>query len=339
VKKYFHPVFIYLLLSAAACSKKNLPQTIPLVNRLPDYSLLKDWAAHPQMKDPSDQVPKSLQKNYIKDSTVDVFFLHPTTFTTVEKDGGNADLDDINLNNKTDKGPILYQASVFNESCRVFAPRYRQAHYGNYFTKDTAAAKRSFDLAYADVKAAFEYYYKNFNGGRPIIIAAHSQGTNHAARLLKELFEGQPLYNKLVVAYLVGMPSPGDYFEKIPACKDSFNTGCFVGWRSFKKGTEGPAYIKQEKYNSIVTNPLLWDTSYKFAHRKLNTGGILKNFNKMRPGVVSAQVHNNILWTSKPKFFGNFLLRRRNYHIGDINLFYNNIRMDVKRRIGLYWKQ
>lgn len=315
-----------------------MPQTIPLTNRVPDYSSLKDWAAHPQVNDPSDRVPGSLQKIYTHDSAVDVFFVHPTTFTTVKKDGGNADIDDADLNYKTDQAPILYQASVFNESCRVFAPRYRQAHYHNYFIKDTAAAARAFDIAYADVKAAFEYYYRHFNNGRPIIIAAHSQGTTHAARLLKELFEGKPLYNKLICAYLIGMPTPDTYFELIPACTDSFRTGCFVGWRSFKRGTEGPAYVREEKFNSIVTNPLLWDTSYALAHRRLNSGGILKNFNKMRPGVVNAQVHNNILWTSKPKFFGNFLLRRRNYHIGDINLFYNNIRQDVKRRIGLYWK-
>jgi hypothetical protein len=316
-----------------------IPQSVPLTNRIPDYSLMKDWAAHPQKQDPSDRVPKSLQANYFPDSTVDVFFIHPTTYLTVKKNGGNADIDDADLNDKTDQAPILYQASVFNESCRVFAPRYRQAHYHNYFTKDTLASVKAFDLAYQDVKAAFEYYFQHFNGGRPIIIAAHSQGTNHAARLLKELFEGKLLYNKLVCAYLVGMPTPDNYFRSIPACTDSSSTGCFVGWRSFRKGTEGPKYIREEKYNSIVTNPLLWDTSYQAAPRKLNSGGILKNFNKMRPGVVNAQVHNNILWTSKPKFFGNFLLRRKNYHIGDINLFYNNIRQDVKRRIGLYWKR
>ena len=327
------------ILLAVACSKKNIPQTLPLTNRAPDYSHMKDWAAHPYIHDPSDSVPKPLRKNYAPDSLVDVFFLHPTTYTTPAKEGGNADIDLQALNHKTDHGAILYQASVFNESCRVFAPRYRQAHYGNYFTKDTAAARKAFELAYADVKAAFEYYYKHFNGGRPIIIAAHSQGTNHAARLLKELFEGTPLYNKLVCAYLVGMPTPENYFTLIPACRDSLSTGCFVGWRTFKKGSRGPDYIREEKFNSIVTNPLLWDTGYRYAPRHLNSGGILRNFNKLQPGVVDAQVHDNILWTSKPRFFGNFLLRTKNYHIGDINLFYNNIRQDVKRRIGLYWKQ
>jgi hypothetical protein len=54
--------------------------------------------------------------------------------------------------------------------------------------------------------------------------------------------------------------------------------------------------------------------------------------------VVDAQVHENILWVSKPKFFGNFLIKSDNYHIGDINLFYNNIRQNVKTRIAVFEK-
>src|SRR5512139_1181819 len=91
---------------------------------------------------------------------------------------------------------------------RIYAPRFREAHISNYFTKDTIAALKAFDLAFQDVKKAFEYYLNNYNHGRPIIIASHSQGTTHALRLLKEYFEDKPLYNQLVAAYLVGMPIP-----------------------------------------------------------------------------------------------------------------------------------
>ncbi len=49
-------------------------------------------------------------------------------------------------------------------------------------TPDTDSA---FEIAYADVKAAFEFYLKIYNNYRPIIIASHSQGTKHTGRLLK----------------------------------------------------------------------------------------------------------------------------------------------------------
>ena len=45
-------------------------------------------------------------------------------------------IDDPKINSKTDKESILYQASVFNKYCRVFAPRYRQANLEAFYTKN-----------------------------------------------------------------------------------------------------------------------------------------------------------------------------------------------------------
>jgi hypothetical protein len=341
------PVFIYLVFASCiinlGCSRKNY--TSKTVNKFrstsgkPDYNDISYWAAHPWKWDPSDSVPRDLQSIYVQDSIVDVFFIHPTTLTSNKDTNKNALIDDEQINTKTDYSSILYQASVFNEQGRVFAPRYRQAHFGNYFTHDTLRAKRSFDLAYEDVKNAFETYLANYNNGRPIVIAAHSQGTTHAARLLKEYFEGKPLQNKLVCAYIVGMPVPEDYFTTLRPCKDSLDTGCFMAWRTFKRGSPGSSFVQKENFRSIVTNPLTWTLDTLYAPDSLNTGGILRNFNKLNPAVVDAQVHENILWVSKPKFFGNFLIKSDNYHIGDINLFYNNIRQNLKTRIGMFWKR
>ena len=136
-----------------------------------DYSNLDYWAAHPYKHDPSDSVPFPLRKDYVFDSTVDVFFIHPTTFTGKADTAWNAQLDNGSLNSKTDYSPILYQASAFNE-WRVFAPRYRQAHIRSYYTRDSAAI-RALELAYQDVKQAFQFYLDHYNQGRPIIIASH----------------------------------------------------------------------------------------------------------------------------------------------------------------------
>ena len=308
------------------------------VDGKPDYSNLNYWAAHPWKWDPSDSIPAPLKESYIKDSAVDVFFVHPTTLIDSKDERWNAPIDDSIINEKTDYSTILYQASVFNEHCRVFSPRYRQAHLRAFFSDNKLKAALAFDLAYSDVKTAFEYYLKNLNAGRPIIIASHSQGTIHAGKLLKEFFEGKNLQNRLVCAYVIGMPIPENYFTKIPACKDSLSTGCFVGWRTYKRNYIDTSYISKEKFKSIVTNPLTWTTTSDYAAASLNTGGVLKNFNKITKGVIDAQVHNNILWTCKPKFFGNILLKNKNYHIGDINLFYTNIRENVNTRIKIFWK-
>lgn len=303
----------------------------------PDYANLYYWAAHPYKKDPSDSVPQPLCAGYAIDSTVDVFFLHPTTFTGKSDTGWNADTDNDTLNTKTDYTTILYQASAFNEY-RVFAPRYRQAHLRAYYTTDTAAALAAFDTAYADLKTAFLYYLGHYNNGRPVIIASHSQGSTHAQRLLKEFFEEGPLKNRLVAAYVTGMYIPASYFTRLQPCRDSLQTGCVIGWRTFKRGYE-PDFVKKEKSSAWVTNPLTWTGADVFAPNTLNRGAVLTQFNKVQPHLAGAAVHGNVLWIDKLHTTGGFLVRMKNFHIGDINLFYVNIRNDIRRRVGLFWKR
>lgn len=299
----------------------------------PDYANLNYWAAHPWKKDPSDNVPRALQ-NSENDSLADVFFIYPTTYLDpLLPTGWNANIDDKKINQRTDNTTILYQASVFNQHCRVFSPRYRQANLKAFYSNDGPLIERAFNLAYSDILAAFRYYMLNFNNGRPVIIASHSQGTKHAARLLQELFENKPLQKQLVCAYLIGLPVFENYFSTIKPCTDSTSTQCFISWRSFKKGAH-PDFVKEEKLHAIVTNPLTWNINDKFADKKLNKGGILKNFNKIIPEMVSAQVQKNILWVTKPRFFGNIFLTAKNYHIVDYNLFYMNIRENAGTRIN-----
>ncbi|HTL07723.1 MAG TPA: DUF3089 domain-containing protein [Chitinophagaceae bacterium] len=303
-------------------------------NSAPDYSQLYYWAAHPLKKDPSDSVPKPLQPGYAVDSSADVFFLYPTTLTDYGDTSWNASINDATINAKTDYSPILYQASAFN-NFRVFSPRYRQAHIRAYFTKDTAAAKAAFDTAYQDIKTAFLYYRAHFNQGRPIIIASHSQGSTHAQRLLKEFFDDGPLSQQLVVAYVAGMYIPNNYFERLGSCQTPRQTGCICSWRTYKKEYE-PDFVIKEKGSSLITSPLTWTNSSQYADRSLNEGSVLLNFNKIRTHVTDGQIHDGVLWIGGLHVPGGFLIRKKNFHIGDINLFYVNIRNDAKRRVELY---
>jgi hypothetical protein len=300
---------------------------------LPDYSDERYWAAHPWKYDPSDSVPGPLKGNYIYDSTVDVFFLHPTSFTTKQNTAWNADINDVGLNTKTDYTSILYQASAFNEY-RLFAPRYRQAHLRSYYSA-TNAATAAFDTAYHDIKNAFQYYLTTYNRGRPIIIASHSQGTTHALRLLKEFFDSTFLAPKLVAAYVIGMYIPDDYFVSLSPCKDSLQVGCLCGWRSFQNGYV-PEFVRKEKKNAWVVNPLSWDTTSNYVSKKQNKGAVLRNFNKVYTELADAQIKGPVIWINKPVFPGSFFIRMKNYHIADINFFYLNIRGNLRQRVQTF---
>ncbi len=330
-------IFLFFCLGVlVSCTQKMYSQAenynFKSKKGLPDYSNPDYWAALPFKQDPSDEVPGDL-KPATKDSLADVFFIYPTSYTDLKKpDGWNAAINDEEINAKTDKTSILYQASIFNKYCRVFSPRYRQANLDAFYSNNKDSGEAALDLAYSDVKKSFEYYLQHYNNGRPIIIASHSQGTYHAGRLLKEFFDGKPLQKQLVCAYIVGLPVFTNYFSQLKPCEDAASTGCFVSWRTFEQGYESP-YVENEVRKAYVVNPLTWTMDTSMAPASLNKGGVLRNFNKVIPGLVHAQIQGNVLWVNKPKFFGSIFLKTKNYHIADYNLFYENIRENVGTRI------
>ena len=302
----------------------------------PDYSNLDTWAAHPWKHDPADSVPQPFLKDFIADSAVDVFFIHPTTY--LDKGlpfGWNAPVDDDAINKKTDYTTILDQASIFIIAGRVFAPRYRQAHIDAYYTSDTVTARSALNEAYGDVKAAFEYYMLHYNNGRPIIIASHSQGTTHAKQLLKDFFDGKPLQQKLVAAYIVGIPVEPDWFTSIPPCAKPGQTGCFCTWRTLQTGYLTP-FVEKEQFTAVVTNPLTWDAEKPESGRENNEGAILRDFNKVFTHVAGATIHGGVLWTDKPHFFGSFMYTTKNYHIADYNFYYTSVRNNARQRVKAY---
>ena len=328
--------------SLASCSDKynafKSLYTFKSPDAKPDYANLNYWAAHPWKWDPSDSTPRPFLGE-TKDSSADVFFLHPTTYTGRLKQGRqNATIDDDYINAKTDYSTILYQASVFNQHARVFAPRYRQANRSTFFKPPSEKTDSVFELAYQDIKTAFEYYLQHWNNGRPIIIASHSQGSKMAERLLKEYFENKPLKDQLVVAYLAGWPVPKEYFTSLQMCADSLQTGCLCSWRTFRNGYI-PSYLKNEKGNSYVTNPITWTTGNEYASRKLNKGCVVTKFNKLYPHSTGGQISNGFLYVRRPKFPWSFLYLSGNYHPGDINLFYFNIRENTGQRINTFLKK
>jgi hypothetical protein len=334
-------VFLLLLITSfelAAQKSKYGKQELDLLPEPPKYDQLYFWAAHPNKKDPADLVPGHDQlKENQSEARVDVFFVHPTIYTGKQHASNpwNADLFDNELNEKVDQSTIKNQASVFNESARVFAPRYRQAHYSIFSPDNHAIKSTALDYAYQDIKAAFAYYISTWNDERPIIIASHSQGTIHAARLIKEYIENSELQNQLVVAYLVGMPINKDHFNSISPCENPNEINCWTSWNTYKKG-HYPIRFKTTYDNALSTNPLNWKIDSTFAHRNENLGGVLRNYKKIIPRVTDAQNYQGVLWSEKPHFPGRILLIKKRYHIADYNLFYLNIRKNVQSRVNSY---
>ena len=329
----FIATIIYL---HSGCIQKNIQTQVKGENQWIniDYGNMENWAAHPKKKDEADTLAVGAIVKVEK--KVDVFFIHPTTLTGKLIAGHeNAEITDVIINKKTDESPIRFQASVFNEECNVYAPRYRQAHLKMYDEKDSTKLYETFGKAYTDIKNAFIYYLENYNQGKPFIIASHSQGTTHAKRLIKELVDGKPIQQKMIIAYLVGMPVLKREFKNLALCKDSSETNCFVSWRTFNKNYHDD-WANRLDTNVAVVNPVTWLTTNEIVEKEKHKGAVLYNLQKSYPGIQETQAEGSGVWISKPRFPGSILYNTKNYHVGDINLFYIDIRENIKTRITKY---
>ncbi len=123
------------------------------------------------------------------EAPIAVFYVHPTTRVGTQ---WNGPWDDPMVVEGTHRGGTLIQASVFNGCCAVYAPRYRQAH-GRAFTEPDSHGDQAIELAYSDVSAAFDAFLEARPEGAGFVVAAHSQGSMLAARLLRS-----PSYQSLV---------------------------------------------------------------------------------------------------------------------------------------------
>jgi hypothetical protein len=230
---------------------------------------------------------------------------------------------------KIDKRPVRLQASVFNKAARVYAPRYRQSHV-NAFRKDTVEGEKALNFAYKDVKKAFEYYLKNYNDGRPIIIASHSQGTWHARRLLKEYFDGRSLQKQLVCAYLVGFAIYKEDYPNISVCQNASETGCYVSWSSFEEGYYYPDTTKDILVGEVSVNPISWKTDLEPASGDI---AVLLKPQKKKRYFTEVRIKNDMVWVDTKLLF----LRRANtLHIVDYNLYWDSIRKNVSTRVNAF---
>lgn len=173
----------------------------------PDYTDHgpRNWAAFPGRDGSSAELrpPATEGDEFIPEAErpVDCFYLNPTTYGILSgRHYYNAPLDD-GAANWGIKMVLATQASCFNGLCRIYAPRYRQVTLAGVYYAQGSVENRlaAIELAYSDVRAAFQHFLSHLcKGDRPFIVASHSQGTRMAARLLAEFVEGTDLVDRFI---------------------------------------------------------------------------------------------------------------------------------------------
>lgn len=292
--------------------------------------------------------------------SADVFYVHPTSYLG---SGWNGPVDDAAMNAATDRVATRIQASAFLGCCTVYAPRYRQAN-GFVFTQPSAEGDRALDVAFGDVARAFATFQVRREAAgpaRPFIVAAHSQGSILAYRLLKEKISGQPAAADLVAAYLLGGLITRDAVAKdlpdIPVCAAANQTGCLVGFNA-----RGPAYVANDfdmdtsqspgvdrallRARRVCVNPLGWQADGPAVPAAQHVGAVFFDdvMPRLLPGFTGAECRDGALIVEPrariPRDFMSRLLDHalgeQNYHPVEYQMFFGPLRENASARLAAF---
>ena len=174
---------------------------------------------------------------------IDCFYVYPTISTDPGQNSDmTADPAEINV--------VKQQFARFASKCRPYAPLYRQITLVGLRKMLAPGATLNFGegVQYDDVRDAWNYYLKNDNKGRGVVLVAHSQGSFILIDLIRREIDGKPIQSKLVSAILMGtvVPVPkgkdvGGAFQHIPLCHSASQTGCLITFASFRSTVPPPA--------------------------------------------------------------------------------------------------
>ena len=228
----------------------------------PDYSQTSSWA---------------YLETDVEGKDADIFFVCPSVY------GGSDDACNMSLSDEDTKesfvGAINMEKGIYDGDSRFFAPYYRQIGL-NVYEMDEEDREPYLEIAFADVEDAFEYYWDNYNDGRPVILAGFSQGADMCLRLMENCFDEEEKMDQLVACYAIGWRITADDLAAYPQLKmaqGEDDTGVIVSFNSEAEDVTDSLMIP-EGTKTFAINPLNWKTDSTPADKSLNLGACFTNY-------------------------------------------------------------
>lgn len=279
---------------------------------------------------------------------VDTFYIYPTVVADASEDVPDIVPIDYEPMRTNAQGVYEMQGTVYEESTNVFAPYYRQSNLiaiGNLRGDDLFQYQMQEQRT--DIYAALDYYFENYNNGRPFILAGHSQGSIMSIIVLGDYMQAHPeYYERMVAAYPIGFSVTKEWLEEHPYLKfaeGADDTGVIITWNTEGPGNKGQDNIVVEE-GAISINPLNWKRDDTYAGVDENLGSLVQNEEtgeyEIKDGMGDAQVDTErgvVICTTDTDYvpaaevFGPASLHRWDY-----GLYYVNIQKNVADRINSY---
>lgn len=239
---------LFLSFALWNCSSDSPEVTPEYVPPAPDYSNQSMWVTYDDDTD---------------ESGADIFYIPSTwEFDYISPDGRVSHYADPSLAaHRADmKIEIDGVAEYMLPGNKFYSPYYRHITLDSWATLNEDTINRRYkDVAFIDIKNAFEHFLAVRDSDRPIILAGFSQGGKSVVELMKILPEN--IRDRLVAAYVMGYKiTPEDVvgapWIKGARCAD--DTGVVVSYNSVSDVN----YIKPIVASPTVMciNPVNWRT-------------------------------------------------------------------------------
>jgi hypothetical protein len=320
-------LFVSLTLVACGDDSKSEPQAT-------DYSKSEHWLSLPA----------------VVDKEVDVFYLYPTAWQKVN----TTDPDICEIDNPSmligSAAAFARQATAFETVGNIYAPYYRQADAAYVLALPLAEHDAVIaGIPTTDAVAAFDYYIKHYNNGRPFILAGHSQGSNVLNNLLAGYMKENPeVYARMVAAYVVGYSVSDEYLAKNPHLKFAEgpdDTGVIISYN-----TQAPDVVAGTNPvvspGGLVINPITWTRDETLATTAEGLGSFMpdpvtKVFSQV-PQYADAKIDktNGVLICSTADenalYSLSGALGKGVYHSFDYPFYYYNLRENAANRTNKF---
>lgn len=189
--------------------------------------------------------------------SIDVFYVHSTTYYRRRRWNAPINHDDADAIRRLIAAPN--EAGPFLQVGDVYGPRYREATVYSLFTHkyDGLAAQ---ELAYEDVRRAFEVFLAARDPEKPLMLVGYGQGGLHVLGLLNQYFQGEvnALRHRLAAAYVIGFPTPAPYLGQLhpafPVCEMASSVRCLVSYVDYEARFD-------EEMTRARRRTLVWDQS------------------------------------------------------------------------------
>ena len=287
-----------------------------------DYSIPSHWMA----------VPAATNK------PVDVFYFYPTSWTSTNPNPEVCAIDNPSMLAQAPQ-QLAIQATAFETVGNIFAPFYRQSNLV------TNAPTIVAGIPTTDGMAAFDYYLRHFNHGRPFILCGHSQGANVLNNLLAQYMKTHPaVLARMIVAYVIGYPVTAQYLADNPYLKFAEgpgDTGVIVSYNTEAPGI--PPGMNPVLWGLVgtVINPLTWTRTETLAATNQGFGSFMPGTNGVYgyvPQYADARIDISkgvlICSTANTNALGriNALAGYGIFHIFDYPFYYFNLRSNAVQR-------